>query len=534
MNDTKKIPIIVGVTGHRAIREEDIPAIKNAVKSELRKLSELCPNSEIVMLNSLAEGGDLLCADTAEELGLPLIAVLPRPLSDYKNDFSREAQARLSHHCARADRVFTAPATEALPVGGPDRNFEFRQAGIYMAAHSHVLLALWDGGPGTAAACGTAETVDFALNGSFLPVSGISPRSERNEKVIHIFTPRGDRTSEPAGTVHILGNEPLVRDLLRKTDDFNKNAAAVSAGTASRLPTGAGDDACLTRIELVGRTAGKLSLRNAVLYRRILALLAAAGSLLTFAFLMYDEASMLWMILPCGAMIAAAWGFQLYAARSDCHRRYIEYRVLAETLRVQTYLRYAGSRIEASNLLSWTQQEETSWVLAALCALSIGEAPKEVHDIRACWVDDQRDYHRNAAKKSGPKLAASGRIVNTALYLSVGLYLATLVFELVFGGLILPPFIILPDVDLWRMLLKIILGTISAVTLFVGSYYGRLSLPRILSDHQKMARFYSKMSLLLQKRGQTDELLTVLAREELIENGGWCSYQRDNTPDMSI
>jgi hypothetical protein len=49
-----------------------------------------------------------------------------------------------------------------------------------------------------------------------------------------------------------------------------------------------------------------------------------------------------------------------------------------------------------------------------------------------------------------------------------------------------------------------------------------------------MERFYGKMSAQLEKNGQTEELLTVLAREELVENGNWCSYQRDNKPDFSF
>ena len=38
----------------------------------------------------------------------------------------------------------------------------------------------------------------------------------------------------------------------------------------------------------------------------------------------------------------------------------------------------------------------------------------------------------------------------------------------------------------------------------------------------------------IQEEGQTDALLTALAREELIENGNWCSYQRDNAPEISL
>ena len=72
------------------------------------------------------------------------------------------------------------------------------------------------------------------------------------------------------------------------------------------------------------------------------------------------------------------------------------------------------------------------------------------------------------------------------------------------------------------------------MTLFIASYYGRLSLPRSLSDHEKMERFYALMSRRLERCGQTEELLAVLGREELCENGNWCSYQRDNKPDLNI
>ena len=34
--------------------------------------------------------------------------------------------------------------------------------------------------------------------------------------------------------------------------------------------------------------------------------------------------------------------------------------------------------------------------------------------------------------------------------------------------------------------------------------------------------------------GESDALLRLIAREELIENGNWCSYQRDNTADFNL
>lgn len=533
METDKTIPIVIGVTGHRAIREQDRAVLAAAVKAELDKLHALCPNSPLVMLNSLAEGADLLCADVCEALGMPLLAALPRSRNDYEKDFSEEAKKRFAHHCERAEQVFVVPPTEAVPVSGAGRDYQFRQAGIYVASHCHILLALWDGEPGKRG-CGTADAVDFALNGSYDPASGVSLRSGSNEAVIHIFTPRGEHTEKAAGAIQVLGNWDAVSDVLRKTDSYNRNSAGVSPEGNSRLPSGYDSDPALKKMEAISRAAGKLSRQSARRYRRVLALLAVVSALLTFAFLMYDEAQAIWMILVCGVMLLAAWACQRYAIRSDCHCHYIEYRALAECLRVQTYLRYAGSRLQASELLSWTQQEETAWVLDGLCALTIGGAPEEVHDIRACWVEAQREYHRKASESAEKKFSTSDRTVRFALYLSVGLYLLGVVYELLCGGLIFRPSVSVADLELWRTVLKILMGTISAMTLFVANYYGRLSLPRTLSDHRKMERFYSKMSEQLEQRGQTEELLTVLAREELIENGNWISFQRDNRPDISL
>ena len=529
-----RIPVVVGITGHRSIKKQDETALAGAVRTELKKLQACCPNSPLVMLNSLAEGSDLLCAEIADELGIPLLAALPRPLEDYEKDFSEAAKEKLSYHCRRADEVFVVPPLEELPTGGSMRDFQFRQAGIYIVSHCHVLLALWDGGPGTAAACGTAEAVDFALNGSYAPSSGISLRSESNEAVIHIVTPRGDRSTEPAGTVHHLGQWDAFLDVLRKTDDFNRHAGKLRSDSRSRLPTDAADDPELERLEKIGRSAGQLSRMYAKRFRRVLGFLAVASALLTFAFLLYDNLDIFWMILICGLMLLAAWSCLRYASRSDCHRRYVEYRVLSECLRVQTYLRYAGSRIQAAGLFSWTQQEETAWVMDALFALTVGEAPRTKHEILSCWVEDQRDYHRKAAGRSRKDLQVSERIVNAALILSVLLYFVAVFFELSVGGLSIAPGLHLPGAELYRTALKVILGTISAVTLFIANYYGKLSLSRALSDHQKMEHFYSRMAAQLRQRGQQEELLELLAREELIENGNWCSYQRDNRPDMSL
>ena len=54
------------------------------------------------------------------------------------------------------------------------------------------------------------------------------------------------------------------------------------------------------------------------------------------------------------------------------------------------------------------------------------------------------------------------------------------------------------------------------------------------SDHAKMEQFYTAVLDRMDRSGETRDLLLLIVREELIENGNWCSYQRDNTADFIL
>ena len=76
--ETDRIPLAVGVTGHRTIRPEDEPALIAGVKKALNELRQRYPHCPLVMVNDLAEGADQLCAKVALALGIPLVAVVTR------------------------------------------------------------------------------------------------------------------------------------------------------------------------------------------------------------------------------------------------------------------------------------------------------------------------------------------------------------------------------------------------------------------------------------------------------------------------
>lgn len=217
------IPIVIGVTGHRDLRERDIPTLRALVYAELQKLKDTYSHSQLTMLNSLAAGADLLCAEVAMEVGVALIVPLPMPVEEYRRDFEDADLIRLDAALQKARDVFIAPVTEHYPEP-VSREFLYRQASRYVALHSHVLLALWDGFPAKPDGCGTAEAVGFMLRRSF--ESGHSCFQARNDgAVIHILTPRNSSYEVPVISIKLVENEPgCLREVLCMTDALNEDA----------------------------------------------------------------------------------------------------------------------------------------------------------------------------------------------------------------------------------------------------------------------------------------------------------------------
>ena len=532
MEEKHKIPLTVGVTGHIDLREQDRDTLYRAVKDELNSLREKYPHTPVRMLNSLAAGADQLCADAAEDLGIPVTAVLPMEADEYALDFDESGAAALRRRLERADRVFAAPAAEPAPPE-ENRDFRYRQAGIFIAEHSHALIALWDGREDTSG-CGTAAAVRITLEGDWQPEAEMPVRSAENSLVIQIRTPRAKDNDGSAGEVVKLGNVQAWESMMDRTEEFNRLAEQADPAGDPLLPEDAARDPAMEQMEGLYHTADALSISFARMYRKALARLALAGTALTMTFLMYDDAELKPMILASGAaLLLAVWLFRR-TNRTACHRRFIEYRMLAEAFRVQVFLRYAGSRIEAQRLMAWTEQVETPWILCAVCGANAAPPPEKQENILERWVNGQRDYHREAGRKTAAKEKRKDRILGIAMRISMLVYLAALVYELLFGGLLLKPVAVLQNPETVRTILKIVLGTVSAGTLFMAGFYGKMSLGRVTADHEKMVGLYEKAADRIARRGQDEQILETLAREELTENGNWSSYQRDNAPELNV
>ena len=79
MIEEGKIPVIVGVTGHRNIAAEDRDELKKQITAALGEIKRACTpdkgeDTPVVMLNAFAQGADMLCAEAAFDMGIDVYA----------------------------------------------------------------------------------------------------------------------------------------------------------------------------------------------------------------------------------------------------------------------------------------------------------------------------------------------------------------------------------------------------------------------------------------------------------------------------
>lgn len=201
------VPLVIGMTGHRDLRLEDVPVLEAAVRQTIRKQRELYPNTPLILLSPLGEGADRLAARIGLEEGVQLYVPLPLPIQFYQLDFADPAsRAEFDELLAKATRVFTLPwlycdvrtseceAQLTEQDAAEHRAEQYAQLGAYLARHSHIFLAMWDGNTqqGNELLGGTAQVVRFRLEGAPPPYGPARSPLEGGGygSVHHILTPR--------------------------------------------------------------------------------------------------------------------------------------------------------------------------------------------------------------------------------------------------------------------------------------------------------------------------------------------------------
>lgn len=462
-----RVPLVIGVTGHRDLRTEDIAALEALVDAILSELRTQFPNSPLVFLSPLAEGADCLAARIALKAGARLIVPLPLGLAEYEETFTTpQARAEFRQLLQRAERCLILPridvAESELPDGRTWRGLQYALVGAFVARHCQVLIALWNGQP-SAQPAGTPQIVAFKRTGRFKDEAveallrrvpepfGLSPAPltlPQPGPVYHIVTPRVRDPQPPhALTWQVLPpvgqEEPdqcaeaeartaLVRQRIRL---FNADAAQAGSFTeleaAALLPANqlVGLPGELGALATMYATASALALTfqaRAFALQRGLFVLAflATCALGIHADLVVDprENSLflsLYLLLAGLAGLGYLWG-----RVTDSANKHQDYRALAEGLRVQFFWRLAGLELMASHYYLRMQKSDLEWIRHGLRAWGLWVPPIRPGrlELVAChWVANQRAYYQNAARRDRARLVRLREVGNGFLLFGLGL-----------------------------------------------------------------------------------------------------------------
>jgi hypothetical protein len=473
------LPLVIGVTGHRTLREQDVVPLEEVVRGVIEGARQRYPHCPLVILSPLAEGADRLVARVALDLGARLIVPLPLPPAIYEQDFATEASRAEFHDLlSRAESVFELPilhgsSTAAIAERGEPRDRQYAQVGAVVARHSQIFIALWDGVSDGAGPGGTADIVRFRLEGApgrYEPA--VSPLAFASiGSVYHVVTPRPNVPApDDALTLKVLvpphQSDVEPADLPRWMDTFNDDARADPAWlAAAQLQSkcwllGVEPNQIAEHTASLGHSAklvlehysvaDSLAVRYAAEATRATKWVFACVFVAALFFNLFHslphralegDAGMLeraeaipwllWAFLAV-SLIGSLW-LHRRAMEEDYQNKHQDYRALAEALRIQFFWRVAGLPNMVVDHYLRKQRGELEWIRNALRAWDVESMPHRMREeqtgplagrlafVHKNWVAEQRNYYTRRAKREQQALEHEERRIETLVKLSVGL-----------------------------------------------------------------------------------------------------------------
>ena len=540
-----RLPIVVGVTGHRHLRPADEPKYREYVCELFTLLRKRYPSTPLRIVTGLAEGADRLVAEVALEGGHELLVPLPLEPADYEHDFP-ETAAEFHSILSRVppQHVFVLPRDDAervVPAPQAQREKCYRAVGMFLAQHTHLLLALWDGHP-TESTSGTAAVVRMKLDGpSGIPEAGLRPLdAEDGGPVYHIHAlragvPAEQVLDEPKWMFPQEGDEALFHTLCGRMERFNSEplrrtlapnlpeaARALLPDIDSRSAGGRSRAYSFAAADLLARHYQKIT-------RVMLRLTLACAATLALIFELYAEIVHS-RLLPAAylAAFASLTVILLWQGRRDVQGRYLDYRALAEGLRVQFYWRLAGLHDSASSSYLRKQADELRWIREALRAAAALPPPDTAHPelVIEHWVGGQADYYADRAHSHRHRLHRLER--RSRFCLGAGLVATSLL--VVFWGQ-------LEALPTWHRWIVVLMGFAPIAAALWETYAERLGVRTQVNQYARFAGIFRRAKRFAERLesnpGRHDRvhaliaLLHELGREALMENGDWVLLLRE-------
>jgi len=551
-------PLVIGVTSHRDLPPADTEAVRAAVRQLFGELRRAWPSLPLVVLSALAEGGDQLVAEEALAQGARLIAPLPLPRELYVEDFvDPAARTRFDALCQQAE-VMALPVRKGRShrdVGNPGnaRDQQYAQAGVYIASHCHILLAVWDGQSSDRLG-GTAQIVRYHLRGT-LP----GPPSEERDPhhilgagderlLYHVLCGRAEPADGPRPAVramwrHALAATPeermpapfrLMFDRMAEfNDECTTHAEAIDASAPPDAPAAAPMTARLG-IERTFREADWLAIhfqhRVLLAMRTIYTLAALMGIAFTCYAHFAEQDYLIYLFL---LLFALGTTMTAIAKRRGWHRKYLDYRALAEGLRIQAYWRRAGISLTRDHAFAHDdflqrQNVELGWIRNVMRASGLppSHAPPadaaQLAGVIAEWVGEPgRSGQLHYYERKSIECAGLHRVTEALGALSL------------WGGVsisVLLALFALRLEDETKATLVAVMGILSIIAAVREAYAYRKADKVLLKQYRFMERILGTARAALDQTDDPAEqrtILRALGHAALTEHAEWTLMQRE-------
>lgn len=563
------MPMVVGITGHRDIDAADIPELMRKIAEIFEERLSAYRRTPLLLLSPLATGADRIAARVAmsPRFRIPIIVPLPIEREEYRRDFNPEEVVEFDAMMEDAFCAFFvgyAPGNDATRVANDHeaRNLQYAQVGSYIARQSQLLIALWNGVESDAVG-GTAQIIKFKREGVW-PGYGpqpLSPVSVDNGTVYHVVTPRMSHDAIEGGKrFQIIRLGPIFRSAstlfrecadpedvqdatYRRIDRFNRDALG-SGFTDAKYST-----------ETLRAAADMLAEKYRHGTNRTINLLfgtAFVASLLFEYYAHWRAVDTIYLTIYV-ILSAAAFVFYLSARDRDLQSRYLDYRAIAEGLRIQEFWHRISLRETVADHYLRSYRGELDWIRNAIsvCRLldrsaRIDEAADLITrkaDLLAVyrdWIDGASGQIAYFANRIGIQTRRKRNWQRTSMGLFLTSFVLSVFLALASGPLLhfFPHWIDFKfESDAWRRLILLI-STTAVASALVQGYIKIHAYGEHIKQYRRMQDVYvqskNAMTLVLERPSFTDadyteaqRILKDLGEDALAEHGAWVMLHRE-------
>ena len=557
MNNAALLAFVVGVTGHRDIPKFLWPVIKEHVSAQLLQIKSNFSSLPVEIVCGLAEGADTLVAEVALELGIPVRAVLPMPISDYESDFSEEGLLTF-RKLINTDGV----VVEELPIPDPtnlNRDSQYLMLKDYLVRRSNVLMSLWDGVANQLPGGTSDVTLSYLTGKSAAKVEKVTRDSTSGDDenlVISIFSPR-EGSSDANGMVgfEYLMSEGAPGCIASLTDfplkvsnrwaDYENYASERYSENAENivsydffLPEDAALSPDFERLNAEFVRADQLAIakqtRSHLLFKSF-GLMAGAMGLF---FLIYAKLSSEKVYL-IAYLVLFAVGYVLFriSRNRGWFSKHLAYRAFAETIRIRYFLELSGCGNSTSfddrlKLMKVNRFNGLEWLYDATKSIeplpSSHPIDRGIAAVTQRWIDDQSGYFK---KKVHQLHHEHERLEMIKRLLFLGSFFGTLTL-LFFKKELYQLHLMSTD---GKTLLVFLMGLLPLWLALWELYQGKMAVRELAWQYSNQAMLFSEASRRLESIEDENARLTIiegLADSSLTEVLQWTvhRFHRDHEP----